>query len=362
MIVNYNKINIRCVYTLFLLVFSSISFAQCPDGYVLKDSNLVINGDFSLGNYGFNTDYRNVRGFHWLNPQVDPWGTYTVVHSGQYLKDNWANCFSPEGDHNPMYAADGHFKEVNIWQQDIKIKPNTVYFFEAYFSTISSWDGVLAEFGFYANEEELNILPSTDTCDWRHFAHYWSSGKNKTANLEIKNTEVERSGNDFVLDDIRFRECVKKESLMPKPKAKVAKDKIDHDEDNFAWINPKRQIRVQGIQFLPNNTTLRKTSFASLNAISNFLQNKGRKLQTEIIVHLGIPEKIKVQPKMLSQLRANALKKYLISHGILAERIIAKGMGYKEPLRKDMRKESIQLNERVMIRFFPKEEDVLNRK
>jgi len=354
-----NRINIGYVCTSFLLVFTLRAFAQCPDGYVLKDSNLVVNGDFSLGNYGFNTDYRYVRKFHWLNPQVDPWGTYTVVHSGRYLKDNWANCFSPEGEHNPMFAADGHYKEVNIWQQHIKVKPATVYFFEAYFSTISSWDGVLAELGFYANEQELDILSSKDTCDWRYFGHYWKSGKNEKVNLEIKNTETERSGNDFVLDDIRLRECVKKESVGAKPNKAIVKDKIDHDEDNFAWLNPQRQIRVQGIQFLPNKTNLRKTSFPSLEAVLAFLQTKGHELQVEIMVHLGTPEKVKLQSRMLSQFRADVLKKYLVDHGLAQERIIAKGMGYQKPLRKDMRQESIQLNERVMLRFFAKDEDIL---
>ena len=331
------------------------TYAQCPDGYVLKDSNLVFNGDFNYGNIGFTSGHRYVRKYHWTNPLVQPWGTYNIVHNANYILSVFAECLSPKGEHNPMLAADGHYEQVNIWQQNVKVKPNTNYYYEANFSAVCCWDGVMTEFGFYANEEELAILASEDTCDWRHFGSLWNSGNSKIANLEIQNVEDERYGNDFVLDDIKLKECVKPEDLIKK-EAVIIRDKVDYDDEKFVLFDPKNQIRVHGIQFTPNKPPLKKTSFQSLDIIAQQLV-KAKKVNIKIMVHNGVPERTKTQQKKLSQLRANLIKNYLVQKGINAERIIAKGMGYKYPIRKDRRKESIQLNERVMISFFANEAD-----
>jgi len=340
------------VFLLFLFLFTSV-LSKCPDGYVVKDSNLVYNGDFSFGNIGFTSDYRYVRNYHWTNPQADPWGVYTVVHNSNYLLSVFAECLSPEGDHNPMLSADGHYSQINIWQQNVKVKPNTNYIYEANFSAVCCWDGVMTEFGFYANKKELAILASEDTCDWRHFSSVWNSGSSKVANLEIQNVEKERYGNDFVLDDVMLKECVKPEELKKKEPV-IVKQKIDYDDESFVLFDPKNQIRLQMVQFQPKKPILKQNSFESLDAIVTHL-NKVASFKAEFLVHNGIPEKTKVQQKMLSQLRANLIKKYLIDKGIDESRIKALGMGYKKPLRKDMRKESMQLNERVMVRFYVNE-------
>jgi len=340
---------------LFLLIICQLSFSQCPDGYVLKDTNLVFNGDFSYGNVGFTTDYEYRRKYHWTNPQprLGARGMYTVVHNANYILEPFAECLSPKGDHNPMWAGDGSLKQDNIWQQNVKVKPNTFYYYEANFSAVCCWDGVMTEFAFFANEEELDLLASEDTCDWKHFASLWNSGKSKLANLEIQNAETEGFGNDFVLDDIKLRECVKPEDLVKKKRV-VIKEKIDYDDDSYALVDPKNQIRVNGVQFVPNKPVLKESSFQFLDAIVDHLK-KIKAMNVEFLVHNGVRERTKIQERKLSQMRANLIKNYLSKKGITQERVKATGMGYTKPLRKDMRKESIQLNERVMVRFFVNE-------
>jgi len=354
---NSYKISIYCQTFFFLLVYNTV-FSQCPDGYVLKDSNLVFNGDFNFGNEGFTTDYKYVRNYHWTNPQPMHWGTYNILHNANHMHERFAECLTPKGFHNPMYAADGHYDQVNIWQQNVNVQPNTFYYYEAYFSSTCCWDGVMTEFGFFANGKELDIIASDDTCDWQHFKFLWNSENNKIANLEIQNVETEGNGNDFLLDDISLKECVKPQDLIKKPK-KVVLQQIDYNSKNYAYIDPKRQIRVQGIQFYKNGTEFKNTSFASLDVIAHFLETKEEVINVEIIVHTGIPEKTKIQSKKLSQRRAETIKKYLISKGIKLSRIFATGKGYQQPIKRDMRKETIQLNERVMFRFFGNEHNII---
>ena len=68
-------------------------------------------------------------------------------------------------------------------------------------------------------------------------------------------------------------------------------------------------------------------------------------------IHVHSGEK-KKGVKLLTQSRAEKVKQYLIDKGISGERINAHGKGYSEPIWPDERVESIQLNERVMMKFY----------
>jgi len=340
-----NKI-IYNYYLLLVLISTSLLNAQCPDGYVIKDSNLVFNGDFNLGNVGFTSDHNYSRTYHRLKPVDVLQGRYTITYNSRDLLDPFGDCFGPDGSHQPLMAGDTWRVQQDYWRQTVKVKPNTNYVYQAYVSSSCCLD-VLSSFGFYAGDERLAIVDSRDTCIWDEFKMLWNSGNKNKISLSIQNIEIAGYGNDFLLDNISLKECVKP---SPKVEKVIVKEKIDFDDKYYVYIDPKSQIRLQNVTFAKNATTLNTVSKQDLDEVVKHL-NKFKKFHVDILVHNGIPEKTKIKERMLSQRRAVSIKNYLTQKGIKPDRMKAIGKGYDYPLRKDLRKESIQLNERVLVRF-----------
>jgi len=341
--------------TLFILLsfVIKLSFSQCPDGYVLKDSNLVYNGDFYHGNNGFSTEYKFSRDYHWsFVPTADlAVGRYNIVHSPMYVHPAFATCADKDGKHTPMFVADGYTGQVDLWRQKIKVKPNTHYFAQVYHSSSCCSDGIYTEMGLFIDDQEVDYGETNDTCKWEKLEYLWHSENNNSLNLAIQNISTEWYGNDMMIDNISVKECVKKTDAITK-ELKNINDTIFYDEEHIALINPHKSFRIQDIQFLTKKSELKAEAFPSLDMIAGFLKNKGKVLKVELSVHLGVPEKTKVKARMLSQRRAETVKQYLVAQGIEENRILANGLGYTQPIKKDIHKTSIQLNERVMVRFY----------
>jgi len=342
-------------HTLFILLsfVIKLSFSQCPDGYVLKDSNLVYNGDFTKGNEGFDTEYNYSRDYHWSNvfPLYEAVRRYSVVHGAMYVHPAFANCLDKDGRHTPMLVADGYTGTIDIWSQKVKVKPKTYYYYELYHASSCCWDGLLTEMGLYINEEEVDYGETTDTCRWEQLKHSWYSGEHQEAKLSIKNEAIAWYGNDLMVDHITFKECVLPETLVKKEPI-IEVDTVDHDETHDAYIKNNQKINLQAIQFQKNNSELKPSSYERLDLVIDFLKNKGKTLQLELLLHISRPERTKVKTRMLSQQRAEKIKKYMVAKGIKAERITATGLGYSQPLMNDKRKMSAQLNERAELRFY----------
>jgi len=336
----------------FLFIAINVSLAQCPDGYVLKDSNLVYNGDFTKGNEGFDTEYNYSRDYHWSNvfPLYEAVRRYSVVHGAMYVHPAFANCLDKDGRHTPMLVADGYTGTIDIWSQKVKVKPNTHYYYELYHASSCCWDGLLTEMGLYINEEEVDYGETKDTCRWEQLKHSWYSGEHQEAKLSIKNEAIAWYGNDLMVDHITFKECARPEELVKKEPI-IDIDTIDYDETHYAHIKNNQKINLQAIAFQKNSTELKQSSYEMLDLVADFLKGKGKTLQVELLIHISRAERTKTKTRMQSQLRAEKIKKYMVSKGIKAERIIAKGLGYTRPLIKDHRKTSAQLNERVEFRF-----------
>lgn len=342
-------------FLLIVLSFCCVSaFAQCPDGYELADTNLVFNGDFSYGNQGFKTDYVYDRGYHWSKLNQNPWGVYTIAHLPRYTNKAFADCHSADGTHNPFMCGDGHFRrEQTVWEQNVKVKPNTNYVFRASFTATSFITGVFPAFQFYLDGEKSKILDVVDTCEWVTYERLWNSNSKRRANISIVNYEIQRQGNDFGLDDIQLIECVEEGYKKPEWQ-RPAEQKVNFNEKQWLIFQEIKPLRVYGLSFVKNKADIKASSNPWLDEIAKNLQ-KYKNVSLQLDVHAGKPGKAAAS---LTTGRANKVKAYLVAKGIEAERIVATGLGYKKPLKKDLRKESIQMNERTMIRFFVTEEAV----
>jgi outer membrane protein OmpA-like peptidoglycan-associated protein len=112
---------------------------------------------------------------------------------------------------------------------------------------------------------------------------------------------------------------------------------------------PPKTITLDNVYFDFNKSTLKATSFKSLDDMADFMKLKS----TMIIEIAGHTDNIgdSTYNKALSQARAEAVRLYLIKKGIAAERLVAKGYGDEQPIADNDDEEGRQKNRRTEIRI-----------
>lgn len=106
---------------------------------------------------------------------------------------------------------------------------------------------------------------------------------------------------------------------------------------------------LKNVFFDTGKSTLRKESFASLDELAEIMKLKPR-LIIEIAGHtdnVGSPE----SNLILSNDRANAVRDYLIRHGIDEKRVMAKGYGETQPVASNDTENGRQENRRTEVRI-----------
>jgi OmpA-OmpF porin, OOP family len=113
--------------------------------------------------------------------------------------------------------------------------------------------------------------------------------------------------------------------------------------------DPPRVITLKNVFFETGLATLKKESFPALNELVDALKSKPN-LVIEISGHtdnVGSPE----SNLKLSAERANAVRDYLIKHGIAPARVVAKGYGETQPVADNDTPEGRQQNRRTEVRI-----------
>lgn len=162
-------------------------------------NNLIVNGDFSLGNTGFYSDYlySPSSGF---NPGVYNVGSNITV---------WHSALSPCNDHttgsNNMLMVNGSTDmNIKVWSQSISVIPNTNYAFSTWLQHITNSNPAKLQFSINGNNIGNIFQANSTSCIWEQFNSIWNSGNNTTAVISIVNQNNIYTGNDFALDDISF--------------------------------------------------------------------------------------------------------------------------------------------------------------
>ncbi len=168
-------------------------------------SNLINNGDFSLGNTGFTSG---------LN--------FTSLYSpGDYdVAPTFFTTSYSLGDHTPttdemFMSVDGAYSLLTLWQQTIPaITPSTNYNF-TFWVTLSSVNAPQFEIHFIGNVTGDVVVstitgaygapPPASYWIWSQVVPpVWNSGANTSVTIKIINLELNGYGNDFGLDDFAF--------------------------------------------------------------------------------------------------------------------------------------------------------------
>lgn len=168
-------------------------------------ANLVYNGDFSVGDVGFQSSY--IYGTGGSYGLLSNEGQYAIASSPRLAHTNFVVCNdhtlgTPAG--SMMVVNGASTPNVTIWSQNITVQPNTDYQFSTWAMTAFSQNP--GQLRFMINGIQIgNIftLPS-NTCQWQQFYATWNSGANTNIQIAITNQNTNVSGNDFAIDDIEF--------------------------------------------------------------------------------------------------------------------------------------------------------------
>lgn len=169
-------------------------------------NNLIVNGDFSQGNTGFESDY--VPGTGGQYGLLSNEGQYAVANNANLTHNDFTNCTDHTGG-GGMLVVNGSGQINNLWCQDITVQPNTDYLFSAWVTSVIADSPARLQFSVNGINLGMPFNASPSICSWQNFASPWTSANATTARICIVNTNTSLGGNDFALDDITFREvCV----------------------------------------------------------------------------------------------------------------------------------------------------------
>ena len=117
---------------------------------------------------------------------------------------------------------------------------------------------------------------------------------------------------------------------------------------SIQFEHPKT-FTLDNVQFETGKATLTKTSYIELNELLEYL-----KLKEEVVIEIaGHTDDVgeDVANQKLSEARAKTVRNYLISKGITAKRVQAKGYGESQPIAQNSTAEGRQKNRRTEVRI-----------
>lgn len=114
-------------------------------------------------------------------------------------------------------------------------------------------------------------------------------------------------------------------------------------------FDPPKSFQLDNVEFDFGKSTLRPTSFPTLDELVEYLQRK----DDERVEIGGHTDNIGTAAKnmKLSQERAQSIVNYLVSKGIGMERLVAKGYGATDPIAENNTEEGRQRNRRTEVKI-----------
>jgi gliding motility-associated-like protein len=220
--------------------------------HFFDSTNLVVNGDFSLGNVFFTSSYNLGIGGSW--GQLSNEGTYAISTNASLTHNYFSPCTDhPTGTGNMLVVNGASVLSQAVWSQVINVNPNTEYNFSAWFTAVHSSNPAILSFTINGVQIGANASVSNVTCNWQNFFTSWNSGSSTTAAISITNQNTGASGNDFAIDDIYFAQiCTFTDSIDvtfdTQPDFNLGNDTVFCDGDslllhtnilnaNYLWSN-----------------------------------------------------------------------------------------------------------------------------
>lgn len=388
------------IFLVLAMMHASKVYAQSS-----KAMNMVVNGDFEKGDYGFNSEY-------YYHDYGSP-GSYVVTNNAPMNNADYAN--PSFGDHTRgrgsflICNADGR-SEKTIWCENIRVQPNTRYEFSAYFCNLYALLPPKSNFAFEegdvkGNDPELKVMIGSEVIavekDFYHLFRWikitgvwYSDFHTSTINICIENNNTSVLGNDVAIDDISFiyletmpagyqppkktmtlvdRYYVAPDTLEKKVPLSaygefelddtitdgvyVLKTKPWHPIIVDPWPVGKKdsiieRIALHSLIFDQTKSELKKSAMAELDLVAQWMM-RDPAVRIRFIGHTDNQGDALLNVR-LSEERVLNVKKYLIDHGIEANRIETVGYGGAFPVADNTTEESRKLNRRVEMEILDK--------
>lgn len=185
----------KCSIFFFLLILIKTGISQ----------NLVLNGDFSLGNTNITTTYQYCNSANCLVPLIS--NGYAIGPNPTFFHPDYLGRDHTTGTGNMMIVNGGLPTDI-VWSQAISVSPQQTYLLSAWACEIYTVTPLTrANLEFSINGVVVaNQTSHTPLYFWNPVIAYWNSGSNTTALISIRVTNLTGSNNgvDFGLDDISF--------------------------------------------------------------------------------------------------------------------------------------------------------------
>ncbi len=194
----------------------------CTAIFPITGDNVVENGDFTLGDTLFTTDFTYGWGGSWGLLSAE--ATYAITTDPALVHNNFTPCTDHTGTGQMLVVNGSGLANANIWCQTVEVEPNTEYAFSAWLMSTTANNPAIMDFQVNGQSLGTPLLASSTTCEWDQFYAVWSSGAQTSATICIINQQLALDGNDFALDDIEFAPlCTFTDSIvvtvMPPPPA-----------------------------------------------------------------------------------------------------------------------------------------------
>ena len=161
------------------------------------EGNLVYNGDFELGNVGFETDYQYVL--------QGPYGRYTIDNDAYHVW-NSDHCYGYGGSGLFMIVDGADYPNAVLWRESVEVQPYTLYDFSAQIVSLCNSAMSQAQLQLLVNGIQVGEVfhaPAT-LYQWQEFQTVWNSDDATTAVITIIDLNTNGNGNDFGIDHICF--------------------------------------------------------------------------------------------------------------------------------------------------------------
>lgn len=197
------KATLSSSFIIFLcLWFASFGLSHSAD-------NLIYNGDFSLGNVGFSTDYKYSTGIPFGQ------GYYTIGTNPQLVHPGFAPCKDHTQDDVKLMMFFDSYTVANklVWSQEVDVSINSEYKFSMWATKLVYYDD--SNFQIKINGKALtpDFHIGKASCTWSYYESKWNSTSDTKALIEIYNLSTFSAGNDIAIDDLNFEwvssSCVK---------------------------------------------------------------------------------------------------------------------------------------------------------
>jgi gliding motility-associated-like protein len=179
------------------ITYTLVAHAPDPDA-----PELVVNGDFSSGNVGFDSDYNYVTDIPGNQTEMVPEGTYTVINNPNLVHTGFTACSDHTGGNGNMMVVNGAANFLDIWCQTVTVEDFQLYNVSAWLASVNPSSPAQIQFSINGTPIGTVVNALSTPCVWTPFNAIWNSENNTTAEICILNLNTALGGNDFALDDI----------------------------------------------------------------------------------------------------------------------------------------------------------------